>query len=202
MRLLTSCILLLLFAACQTNDIAHQSDFEKSFKVWQKFKAEHDNSYTYTVTSGSWVGFGVETDITVTNGKVTKRKFSYTGINSVLKPEGGWDAASIVKVLAELKITESEFKESRGKSISSFLQWEESMANLGQNEESPAAAPITLDEIYDKAQNMWLAKRENANIYFEAKNNGLISSCGYIDKNCADDCFVGVNVSRIEPVSK
>jgi len=43
-----------------------------------------------------------------------------------------------------------------------------------------------------------LLKRDNVTTYFEAKNNGMISSCGYWPNNCADDCFTGVSITLIE----
>jgi hypothetical protein len=55
-----------------------------------------------------------------------------------------------------------------------------------------------LDEIYEKARSNWLKKRGNAKTYFEAKNDGLISSCGYAEDGCQDDCFNGINITSIE----
>jgi len=60
------------------------------------------------------------------------------------------------------------------------------------------AAPLTLSEIYDKAQKEWLIERENTTTYFETENNGMISTCGYVENNCADDCFIGVLINTIE----
>ena len=57
---------------------------------------------------------------------------------------------------------------------------------------------LTLDEIYEKARTEWLLKRKDATSYFEAKNDGMISSCGYVNNNCADDCFVGITINLIE----
>ncbi|WP_255474197.1 hypothetical protein [Flavobacterium sp. SLB02] len=41
-------------------------------------------------------------------------------------------------------------------------------------------------------------KRKNVTNYFEAKNDGLISQCGYVEKGCMDDCFVGITIKSIE----
>lgn len=60
------------------------------------------------------------------------------------------------------------------------------------------AEPLTLDGIYDKAKREWLIKRENTTTYFENENEGMISICGYVENNCADDCFVGINIESIE----
>jgi hypothetical protein len=75
-------------------------------------------------------------------------------------------------------------------------QWTETGNNL--NTHTNGAATITLEEIYQKARNEWLKKRADATIYFETKNNGMISSCGYVDDNCADDCFRGITLQKIE----
>jgi len=40
-------------------------------------------------------------------------------------------------------------------------------------------------------------KRKDASVYFEAKNNGMISSCGYVQDGCMDDCFNGINIASI-----
>ena len=57
---------------------------------------------------------------------------------------------------------------------------------------------LTFDHIYEKARSEWLIKRENAKTYFEANNNGLISSGGYVEEGCQDDCFIGINIAFVE----
>ena len=115
----------------------------------------------------SWTGTSSETTITVSNGKVTKREFRYT----------------VTKYLPDNFPKEE-------------LEWVENENELNTRAHSGAAA-LTLDEIYTKAKSEWLIKRENAKTYFEAKNNGLISSCGYVEDGCADDCFNGIRISYI-----
>ena len=75
-------------------------------------------------------------------------------------------------------------------------EWTEEKTGL--NSHAYAAATLTLDEIYQKASTEWLLNRENVKTYFETANQGMISSCGYTENNCADDCFVGINISMIE----
>ncbi|MHA4894600.1 hypothetical protein ACXZ1K_07615 [Pedobacter sp. PWIIR3] len=58
-------------------------------------------------------------------------------------------------------------------------------------------AALTLDQIYEKAKTEWLVKQKNTDYYLETKNDGMISTCGYVERNCADDCFVGVKISSI-----
>jgi len=52
--------------------------------------------------------------------------------------------------------------------------------------------------VYEKARNNWLIKRSNTETYFEAKNNGIISSCGYVKDGCQDDCFNGITITLVE----
>lgn len=77
------------------------------------------------------------------------------------------------------------------------LEWIENGQEVG-NQQNKGAEALTLDEIYSKAEKEWLIKRENANIYFETENNGLISTCGYVENGCMDDCFVGIKIKSIE----
>lgn len=75
--------------------------------------------------------------------------------------------------------------------------WTETKANL--NSHDSGAQTITIDEIYEKASTEWLKINKNENtIHFETKNQGIISTCGYTNKNCNDDCFVGVVISNIK----
>ncbi|QCX02259.1 hypothetical protein FGM00_02790 [Aggregatimonas sangjinii] len=157
-----------LSSSCEKDDSEYQNDFEDSRKAWLDFKESTNNSYKYIVVGGSWVGFSWETTLTVSNGKLIGRHFKYT----------------VTEGLAE-NVTEEE------------LEWTENEAEIGTHEFVGADA-LTLDEIYDKAQREWLKKRENAKIYFETKNNGMISTCGYVENGCADDCFIGVTINSIE----
>lgn len=74
-------------------------------------------------------------------------------------------------------------------------EWVEDAGSLGTHAEG--AAIQTLDDVYEKARKEWLKKRDDAYVYFEAKNSGMISTAGYVNKNCADDCFEGIEISSI-----
>lgn len=74
-------------------------------------------------------------------------------------------------------------------------QWTETAATLNTHEKG--ALSRTLDEVYQEARTNWLKKRSKTSTYFETKNSGMISSCGYVESNCADDCFVGISISSI-----
>ncbi|WP_299015013.1 hypothetical protein [uncultured Polaribacter sp.] len=78
------------------------------------------------------------------------------------------------------------------------LEWTETGAKIGTHKNG--AKPFTLDEIYNKAENDWLIERDYTTTYFETENNGMISTCGYENKRCMDDCFTGVRIKIIEPL--
>lgn len=75
-------------------------------------------------------------------------------------------------------------------------EWEENTSDL--NSHPAGFDPQTLDDVYTLARTEWLKKRKGATVYFETRNNGMISSCGYVEDKCADDCFRGVTIGFIE----
>ena len=165
--LITLLLIGILFNSCESNDIEYQDKFETSRKAWLSFKESSNNSYKYTVTNSTWIGYSWETTITVENGNVIQRDFEYTFIENPLT-----------------NISENE------------LQWTETGSELGTHE--IGADLITLDDIYKKAKNNWLIERNDVTTYLETENNGMISRCGYIDNQCADDCFLGVRIKSID----
>jgi len=165
---LPAIILLLLTASCKKEDIAKQSEYDASYKAWINFKSSSKNSYSYTMVYGSWVGIGVTIKVAVNNGKVVSR--DYIKLQS---RNDGTNKADTVKT------------------------WHEDAATINTHT-SDAADALTMDDIYLKARTEWLKVDAKTNdIIFEAKNNGIISDCGYVPNNCADDCFRGMSIASI-----
>jgi len=164
-----ACLLVMtaFFFSCHKSNLNYEKDFNKSYNAWLSFKETSGNSYRYSVTGGSWTGFGWQTTITVTDGKVTERHYK-------LAPPPG----STVTIPADK------------------LEWTETGNEIGTHDGSAAA--LTLDEVYERARTEWLVKRSGAKTYFEAKNNGMLSSCGYVKDGCVDDCFTGISISSIQ----
>jgi len=98
------------------------------------------------------------------------------------------------------KVTQRHFKYTSATGLENIpaeaLEWTENEHEINIHTNSGAAA-LTLDQVYEKARTEWLIKRKDASVYFEAKNNGLISSCGYVPDGCMDDCFNGINISSV-----
>lgn len=71
--------------------------------------------------------------------------------------------------------------------------YSENEAALGTNQEG--AAPLTIDELYDSCVSEYLVvDQENNTIYLQTEVNGLLTLCGFIPNNCADDCFSGISI--------
>ena len=96
------------------------------------------------------------------------------------------------------KIVQREYKYSKRENLTVIdeFQWIENENEINTHKDA-GAEPLTLDEIYAKAESDWLVKRDKATTYFEAKNDGMISSCGYVNDGCQDDCFNGIKISYI-----
>jgi len=189
-------VLTAVVSSCEKEDFDHENSYERSYQIWLNFKKESDNSYTYTTESGSWTGFSTQTKITVENGTVIGREFKYTQIGRYGIPEGGWDEATVIEAFKSKGYPDDHIEKLFEGDILSSLQWKEGQEELGSH--SSGSNIWTLDEVYKYAKDNWLIKRKNASSYFEAKNNGMISSCGYIEDGCQDDCFVGIGITSIE----
>jgi hypothetical protein len=77
-------------------------------------------------------------------------------------------------------------------------EWIEEKGSL--NTHQKGAPTKTLDEIYAEVKSNWLAKRDKATTFFETTNDGMISTAGYVEDGCQDDCFRGITINYIERI--
>ncbi|MGF7037314.1 hypothetical protein [Mucilaginibacter lappiensis] len=162
--------IIILFSAtsCKKEDIANKSDYNKSYKAWTDYKASVHNSYSYTQNQGSVFGYASETKIGVSNGKIISRDF----------------------IAIQIRRDGTNNKDTTAR-------WHEDLASLNTHT-NQGAELLTLDDVYQKAKTVWLKADKKANdIYFEARNNGMISNCGFVPKGCQDDCFNGISITAI-----
>lgn len=76
-------------------------------------------------------------------------------------------------------------------------QWHEDSTSLNTHG-TEAGDLLTIDQVYDRANTVWLKMDPKANnVIFETKNAGLISQAGYIPNGCQDDCFNGITITSI-----
>lgn len=189
-----------LLGACEKSNIEHENRFEQSYQTWLKFRETSGNNYRYEVSGATWAGSSWLTTITVRNGKVVQRDFRYTVFNDVRMPVDGWASISLDDLIKELGLPAEGFPEQEGEPFYESLQWTESGSELGLHESSPASWLLTLDEVYETARTVWLKKRDDGSVSFEAKNNGLISLAGFWPDGCMDDCFTGISIRSIEAI--
>jgi len=140
-----------------------------------------------------------KTTISVINGKVTKREHRVIVFNgSVSKSPTGWTDQEIDAIYANLTESFKNYLVSKKITLKEYLSWSESEKELGKYNGLGATEIMTLDDVYTRAKGEWLVAQEKKKIFFETKNNGMISSCGYVIGNCQDDCFIGINISDIK----
>ncbi|MFV0564271.1 MAG: hypothetical protein ACK5NB_00405 [Flavobacteriaceae bacterium] len=149
--------------------------------------SDDDNtSNAYETSKQVWLNFKAENSNTY---QYTATESSWAGY--------GWETTLTVE---NGIVTERHFKYTQTPLDHNLseeeLEWTETDDQIGSHENG--AQPLTLDEIYTLAEENWLTERENATIYFETENNGMISICGYVESNCADDCFIGIKIKSIE----
>lgn len=143
--------------------------YNESKDLWADLKEVNGNSYTYTIEFISWAGFGSRTTIKVEEGEVSERYYEYF----LQKYEDGE---------YQEEITET---------------YTEAGDELGSHE--AGAEPLTIDQLYGICISEYLVVNETENtIYFNTNDTGVISECGYVPDNCADDCFIGFQMSNFE----
>ncbi|RYY05858.1 MAG: hypothetical protein EOP43_07900 [Sphingobacteriaceae bacterium] len=143
------------------------SNYDKSYAAWLNFKSSSHNSYTYVAYSASVFGGYSETKFSVQNGTIVMREF----LSGYYKPNT--------------------------KDLIIINSWVENSSSLNTHG-NEGNELLTLDQVYDKAKTVWLkADSKQNDVYFESKNNDLISSAGYVPKGCQDDCFNGIKIKNI-----
>ncbi|WP_291103063.1 MULTISPECIES: hypothetical protein [unclassified Dysgonomonas] len=70
------------FTSCDNDNFEYEDRFKDSQEAWSRFKKQTNNTYEYTTTGGTWVGYSWQTTITIYDGKVNRRSFKYTGYPS------------------------------------------------------------------------------------------------------------------------
>jgi len=166
--------LLMLFISCSTYKpiaIADQvlnSGFNESFEKWTKLKKVHDSSYEYAVSYSSWVGWRATTKILVKEGKIISRQYAETQQDD----EGQW-------------------------SLDEVLIFTELQREINKHEKGFKA--VLFDQIYTDCGNnsLQMSPAEN-HITFTADNQGILQSCGYTDRLCVDDCYMGVRITSFK----
>ncbi len=165
---LLTLLVLLSATGCKKENIAKSDEYDTSYKAWISYRAGIHNSYKYTVNWGSWTGYGAEVTTTVNKGKIISRDY-----------------------------TSFKYRNDGTNTKDTLKTWHEDDTHINTHGEE-AGELMTIDDVYTKARTVWLKVDASTNdIIFEAKINGIITNCGYVPRNCADDCFTGINITSI-----
>jgi hypothetical protein len=161
-------IAFVLISSCKKHEIV--SDFDKSYAAWVSYRSSVNNSYNYTAVAYNSASYATTT-ITVMQGQVIQREYAY--YEFVFTSTTADPTRKLVK------------------------QWKESDLTLNTHS-GEGAALLTMDDIYYRAENVWLTAHQPENyIVFETKNDGLISTAGYYPDHCVGNCFIGINIAAI-----
>ncbi|WP_289021420.1 hypothetical protein [uncultured Salegentibacter sp.] len=145
-------------------------NYSNSKDLWKKLKSENEDSYSYTVNSISWTGNGSRTHISIKDGTVIRREYTY------YKQDRNEDGEPI-----EI-------------AIESYIETGEEIGNNAEGFD-----PLLIDELYETCFSEYLnVNREENTIYFDTDENGIISNCGFVEKGCVDDCFIGFRISEFK----
>ena len=163
------------FSSCSKDDkSANEKEFvgesginsSESKELWLSLKSTNKDSYEYTIETESWTGFATSTTIKVEDGEVVSREFIST------QPQ-------------EENPAETETVE----------EYMEAGSDLGTHESG--AEILTIDELYNLCFAEYLTVDTDSNlIYFDTTSEGVINTCGYVNKDCADDCFIGFRLTN------
>lgn len=162
----------MLTCSCKKDEISgKQDDLNNSYKIWLSYKSSIHNSYSYTQSYGTVFGYNTEIKTGIKNGKFISRDLILTRY----------------------------YQDGSGKK-DTLKQWHEDASNF--NTHGIAAGDlVTIDDIYEQSRKVYLKADVKKNmVIFEANNNGILSSCGYIPNGCQDDCFNGFKITSISPL--
>ena len=146
-----------------------KKQLENSFNLWLEVKNECQGNYSYTQKSSSWTGSSHTTTITVTNHRVTERKFESIGAPH---PDG----RPVDK-----------------------NRWTERGEFIGSSSNKQAHPPKTLDQYYAEAKELLAKPIPPFHQgILRLNEQGLLLSCYVQDIRIADDVPInGVNITSI-----
>lgn len=97
----------------------------------------------------------------------------------------------------EGKVVERKYEsfENNDEKKSSNERFVEKNSQIGSHK--TGAAALTMDDIYIKAKKDYLHIDTTQNyVFFSLDEQGILKMCGYVDKNCADDCYNGIRIQK------
>lgn len=67
--------------------------------------------------------------------------------------------------------------------------------DIGKHEDG--ALPKTIDQLYASCISEYIIADTSENyVYFETNKSGIINLCGFVPKECVDDCYKGIKIAK------
>jgi len=124
-----------------------------------------------------------------------KNSYQYTATTSSWTRYSTETRIKVVDGVVTERYFKSYMPDGNGQTMQ-YQEWSETSSTINTHAEGFPAR--TMDDIYAEVKSKWIIKRDSAKIYFENNNNGMLSKAGYVDNNCMDDCFNGVQIVSIQ----
>jgi hypothetical protein len=174
-------VALSLFSSCDKNDISNNIELSNLTTL------EGENGLTYDESWSKWTNLKKE------NGE------SYI-YQTTVKSWTGWGYTTELKIVNG-RVTSRIFQEfQRDQSTGEIVikdSYNENEKELGSH--AKGATPLTIDELYNSCAGDYLViDDENNTLYFQTTPTGLMTLCGFVPDNCADDCFEGISISAFD----
>lgn len=157
--------------------------YEKSLKLWEQQKKEHNNSYEFSLVWGSFSGFGYTTRITVKNGKIVKRAYKE------FVPKQDRKDRKPVKWVEKGEDIGKHTEGQKAVTLDNIYSYAKSLLNIPK-ESQPSEVELDGEKI--------ILTLPKINVYFSTDNKGLIDTAGSTPEGCMDDCFSGFTIRDIK----
>jgi len=170
---------LALVAACGSGASGPTAALEDARARWATSETTCP-SYQYEISNGPKNGYGAgvvtTTALTIDHGHVVSRTATTTEYRETLS----------------------------GPLPPSTSTWTETGSEVGTHDDSSAAPPRTMDELYDVCATAFVEAFPPSSVVVEADAKGVLLRCGHIDEDClrncvgcqALDCFGGLEPSQ------
>lgn len=119
----------------------------------------------------------------------TAHQNSYQFTLSFSSWSGYWQKTTMI--VQEGKVVERQFESGHEYEKKYNKTWKETGAKLGSHEDGHA--PMTMDAVYEEAQG-WIKGSAENDYFFSTDATGIVTTAGFVPKECMDDCFEGYHV--------
>lgn len=175
-------LLVFLFSCEEPEDI----DQEDATSLTDLTDTQGESGISYTESSEDW------DSLKIANGNSYMYQTTFTSFSGLSSTT---EVQVTNGVVTSRLYVEYQANENGGKNLTD--SYTETSTTIGTHEKG--AGVLTIDDLYNSCASEYLVvDKTNNTIYFETEINGLMTMCGYLPNNCADDCYVGFSISSFD----